>query len=155
MNADEYSKLCCSTSSEWFCSTCLLGELPFANYPNDTLPCLFEDDRSAENTFQSIPVVDESLCSSYSTSESTTFPPNTCIFAHLNAQSLIPKWEEIATFLSTAASPLILGISETWLDSSVHDDLVSFSTHVTYRNDRKDGRGGGVIVYIPVSMEKI
>ena len=33
---------------------------------------------------------------------------STCIFAHLNAQSLIPKREDISTFLSTSSNLLIL-----------------------------------------------
>ena len=46
----------------------------------------------------------------------------------------------------------MLGVSETWLDKSVHDGEVDVSTCTLYRRDRAVGRGGGILVYVHNSI---
>ena len=88
---------------------------------------------------------------SANTSAQSHFPPNGCVFAHLNTQPISCKWEEISDLLISNPSHLLLGISETWLDRSVTDAAVSVKTRNIYRKDH-EGRGGGILVYIPTSI---
>ena len=57
------------------------------------------------------------------------------------------KLDELKLTLTNAQRPVILGLSETWLDSSVTDAEVSVACYATYRRDR-GSRGGGVLVYV-------
>ena len=66
---------------------------------------------------------------------------------HLNIQSLMSKRDELKLTLTNAQRPVILGLSETWLDSSVMDAEVSVPCYAMYRRDR-GSRGGGVLVYV-------
>ena len=50
--------------------------------------------------------------------------------------------------LSEAKRPMILGVSETWLDENVLDGEISISGYSQLRRDRGN-RGGGVLVYVP------
>ena len=43
-------------------------------------------------------------------STQTTLYPGNVTYAHLNVQSLIPKWDEVSDFLATAPCSLILGL---------------------------------------------
>ena len=70
------------------------------------------------------------------------------IFCHLNVQSLLPKMDELRAVLNDTKRPVILGVSETWLNSTVLDAEISISKYNTYRKDR-DGRGVDVMVYVP------
>ena len=58
--------------------------------------------------------------------------------------------EEVRALLSDAKRPVILGISETWLDGTVLDGEVSIPGYSQFRRDR-GSRGGGVLVYVPES----
>ena len=69
-------------------------------------------------------------------------PSNGYAFCHLNVQSLTSKLDEISDFLSRSECSVILGISETWLDSSVTDAAVTVENFKLYRKDRRYGRGG-------------
>ena len=66
---------------------------------------------------------------------------------HLNIQSLMSKRDELKLTLTNAQRPVILGLSETWLDSSVMDAEVSVPCYAMYRRDR-GSRGGGVLVCV-------
>ena len=57
------------------------------------------------------------------------------------------KRDELKLTLTNAQHPVILGLSETWLDSSVTDAEVSVPCYAMYRRDR-ESRGGGVLVYV-------
>ena len=76
--------------------------------------------------------------------------------AHLNARSLVNKWEIFkAHFMSSNLH--FIGLSETWLNDKIPSEILKLSKGLTLmRNDRKwfeDGntepkKGGGVAVYI-------
>lgn len=57
------------------------------------------------------------------------------------------KRDELKLTLTNAQRPVILGLSETWLDSSVMDAEVSVPCYAMCRRDR-GSRGGGVLVYV-------
>ena len=138
MGTDEY--WCLSVSeTEWLCPTCLISELPYAN------SSLVSD-------------ASLSLLNLTNTSDSSLEPnlspltecKTTPIFCHLNVQSLLPKMDKFRLLLSEATRPAIVGVSETWLNSSVQDSEVSISSFELYRRDRRK-HGGGVLVYVPGS----
>ena len=60
--------------------------------------------------------------------------------------------DEIRATLLNAQRPTVLGVSETWLDKSVHDGEVDVSTCTLYQRDRAVGRGGGILVYVHNSI---
>lgn len=64
----------------------------------------------------------------------------TVVLCHLNAQSLLPKMDEIRSFLTDVKRPIVLGISETWLNSSVCDCEIEVHGYTMYRRDQ--GREG-------------
>ena len=47
------------------------------------------------------------------------------ILCHLNIQSVMPKMDEVREILTDTKRPVILGLSETWLDKSVLDGEIS------------------------------
>ena len=75
--------------------------------------------------------------------------PGNVTFAHLNVQSLVPKWDEVSDFLVKAPCSLILGLSESWLNASVTDTALSVDNYCFYRKDIQGRRGGGILVYVP------
>ena len=56
--------------------------------------------------------------------------------------------DELRDTLTNAKRPIILGISETWLDGSVLNGMVDIHSYTLHRRDR-GSRGGGVLVYVP------
>ena len=70
------------------------------------------------------------------------------IICHLNIQSLMLKMDEVREILTDTKPPVILGLSETWVDKSVLDGEVSIPGYSQYRLDR-GSRGGSVLVYVP------
>lgn len=65
---------------------------------------------------------------------------------HINAQSLLNKIDEVRVIFENSAIDVIC-ISETWLNESISDNLVSLNGYKLFRSDRKE-LGGGVSIYI-------
>ena len=63
------------------------------------------------------------LCGTSQDEHSTVSPSAT--LCHLNVQSLMSKQDELKLTLMNAQHPVVLGLSETWLDGSVTDAEVS------------------------------
>jgi len=132
---EEYDQLSMD-NTEWLCPSCTWCELPFAEsgLPSDT-------QLSVMGLSNTTPTTGDTLlleCSS------------TPILCHLNVQSLMSKVDELRALLSGAKRPVVLGLSETWLDESVLDGEVSIPGYSQYRRDRTS-KGGGVLVYVPES----
>ena len=81
--------------------------------------------------------------------------------AHLNVRSIVNKWEVFKTHFSSSHLH-ILGISETWLNNKLPNDLYSLSNeYCLYRNDRgwtETGnqnviKGGGVAIYVKNNLK--
>jgi hypothetical protein len=64
-----------------------------------------------------------------------------------NANHLLNKTDELYCIVQRLMPGLIC-ITETWLDNSVPDSLVSYSGYTAFRRDRSPGVGGGVICYV-------
>lgn len=73
---------------------------------------------------------------------------------HLNVRSLVPKREQIEHLLCNSNVNFIcLFIYETWLTSSSPKAVVSLQDYKTFRKDRGQGRGGGVLLYVKNNLK--
>ena len=77
----------------------------------------------------------------------------TVVLCHLNAQSLLPKMDEIRSFLMDVKRPIVLGISETWLNSSVCDCEIEVHGYTMYRRDRGE-RGASLCARVLSELEE-
>ncbi len=115
---------------EWVCSRCLLQSLPYADCSQlSSVLLVGEPDYN---------LFDISLSLSHA------FPSrSSCLqIALLNARSLLSVSYEVNNLVLSGGFD-ILGICETWLDSSINDSDVCPSGLLLVRNDR-NRRGGGV-----------
>ena len=123
----------------WFCFCC-------------SLPQFYDLYFNAEESIASIDLNTSSTSLSSILQKSGRAPLQECkssaLFCHLNAQILLPKMGELRDTLTNAKCPIILGISETWLDGSVLNGMVRIHSYTLHRHDR-GSRGGGVLVYVP------
>lgn len=151
IDISEYERLGANPKEEWLCPECVSVELPFADV---SLCGNVRDSRGSakDPPFAGASCLDTSGMHSPQTSSSSVLVEckTSAIVCHLNAQSLLPKLDEIRTTLAEVKRPVILGVSETWLDSSVSDGEVAIQPFTLYRRDRGN-RGGGVLVYVPES----
>ena len=119
-------------SQDWFCSYCVLSELPFfdsdpplgdSNYccndilaPNSTLPV---DNTTGDD--------DDSLSLRHVMNKHR----KGYVFCHLNVRSLPKCVDEIQDLVSVDGHDrLFLSRSETWLDCGVPDGLISIPGHI-------------------------
>lgn len=65
----------------------------------------------------------------------------------INSRSLFPKIDELRLRLSTKSTDFV-AITETWLNSSIDDNLISINDFIVYRKDRSHCRGGGVGAFV-------
>ena len=65
---------------------------------------------------------------------------------HLNIRSLICHLDELRYFVATTR-PDVLGLGETWLDSTIADEEIAISGYQLFRSDR-NRLGGGVACYV-------
>ena len=75
--------------------------------------------------------------------------------ANLNVRHLLSKLDEIGIILASENGPDILGVCETFLDSSTPDSLISVADYEFLRKDRGctiNKTGGGVILYYRESI---
>ena len=68
-------------------------------------------------------------------------------FVHINAQSLIPKLDEIKYGLSNPKIQ-VLSVNETGLNDSIEDQEISIPRFSLFRHYRTYGRHGGVALYV-------
>lgn len=62
---------------------------------------------------------------------------------NVNARSLLNKFPSFISLVSTF-SPHIVGVTESWLHEGVYDSEITPPGYVLVRNDRQNGKGGGV-----------
>ena len=67
-------------------------------------------------------------------------------FIHMNTRSLLPKIDEIC-HIANETGAAVIGVTETWLDSSVSDAEIEIPGYIIQRKDRRR-TGGGVCMYI-------
>jgi hypothetical protein len=66
---------------------------------------------------------------------------------HLNIRSLINKLDQLKYYISVF-KPMIICLSETWLNNHINDIEINIEGFHVYRRDRNDKRGGRVAIYV-------
>jgi len=130
----EYDKIVADDAElTYLCNSCSLDQLPFAG-----LGDVGEDMGTSNFT--------HSAQSTQSDFSYDCFKQKGIHFIHINIRSLTSKLSELRTFAqNTSAS--VIGISETWLDSSFTDSEIKIEGYTVLRADR-NREGGGVCLYI-------
>ena len=77
---------------------------------------------------------------------STIFGKKGYHFAHFNIRSLIPKLDEVRSFVQRTKAAVV-ALSETWLDGTVQDAEIEVNGYSIVRADR-NRQGRGVLLYI-------
>lgn len=70
-------------------------------------------------------------------------PCNDLTILNVNARSLLNKFPSFV-FLVSTFSPHVIGVTESWLHEGVFDSEITPPGYVLVRNDRQNGKGGGV-----------
>ena len=102
---DQYSHLSSMGDFQWICPSCQLKELPFRDSSLNSEISIMDLTTASENGET---VMDSPFDS----------PSDKAILCHLNTQSVGNKLDELKLNLSKSKRPIVLGISESWLDSS-------------------------------------
>jgi hypothetical protein len=68
--------------------------------------------------------------------------------ALVNARSVVNKWNYFITELFFDSEPLIIAISESWLTADISNSLLNLAGYSSFRSDRVNKRGGGVLLLI-------
>ena len=63
-----------------------------------------------------------------------------------NARSVIPKFDELRLTTSFVNADVVI-VTESWLHSTIEDDLLQLNSYEVFRCDRKFRRGGGVCIW--------
>ena len=69
----------------------------------------------------------------------------------INTRSLLHKINDLRTIV-LISSPLIIFVTESWLNNSILDDEIALENYICFRKDRSEGNGGGVMLYIHASL---
>ena len=93
----------------------------------------------------------EGLGSQPSTYKCSNFKNNSLCIKYFNARSLYPKLDELRA-VCEMEKPDMVCITETWLHEDILTSECSISAYNFVRCDR-DGRGGGVALYISENLE--
>ena len=138
MKVDEYNAV---SKVDWYCRQCLMRELPFSNSSVIEDDCVFDaSDVSEVNGYQD-------ACFGVTNTFGGLSKNGDLVFCHINIRSLLSKLDECKNMLLSSSVPLVFGVSETWLNDTVSDGLVSVVGYNLYRNDRKNRTGGGVLLW--------
>ena len=151
---EEYAKLSSDCDLEWLCPTCVLANLPF---PDLNQCCTDEHPSTDNNSHLDVSATEATVSSDDDGGEAVEGgePLHSIwectqglLVSHLNVRSLASKFDQIKFLLgSQTRTNMVFGISETWLDEGVTNGELEIAGFRSYRRDR-DGRGGGVIVYV-------
>jgi len=80
---------------------------------------------------------------------------NELLCVYLNARSLINKFHEFEAWI-TAIDPDIVGVTETWANSSIFDSELMIKGYDVFRKDRPvDREGGGVLLYAKSNLHAV
>ena len=135
LSVGEYQEMAAMEDFPWICPSCTMKALPLVDASLDS--CL---NNSHISSFEL-----SNISENFSPLDECT---NNAIFCHLNSQSLLNKMDELRSALSETRRPVILGVCETWLNSSVPNGEVDIPSYDLYRHDH-GSKGGGILMYVP------
>ena len=73
------------------------------------------------------------------------------MYVNYNIQSIRNKLAELQHLINQH-KPAVIGITESWCDSTISDAEISLNGYSLYRKDRLVGTGGGVLLYVDESL---
>ena len=158
IGADEYNMLSeLGDSSAWYCPRCIARQLPFWDLGLSCESYASSSDASTETSRFVDGLVD--ISADEQEQEMDQVVPfgrrdGSLVLGHLNIRSLFNKLDELQVFLENRSRALVLGLSETWLDSSLLDAELEVPGFSLYRKDR-NRRGGGVMVYVSNDVKAV
>ena len=72
----------------------------------------------------------------------------------MNIRSLLSKKDELTSHIANAPNKIdFLCISETHLNNSILDSVISMNGYEIYRRERIQGKGGGVLAYVSLKLQ--
>ena len=71
----------------------------------------------------------------------------------LNARSIINKKSKLDVMVADV-DPRVIGITESWANKDIVDAELALTGYVMFWKDRRERRGGGVIIYILKNLSK-
>lgn len=77
--------------------------------------------------------------------------PKTLLIGHINARSLLHKFIQIKNYLENNNID-IMAITETWLTDLIINERLSINGYKLLRFDRRQGRGGGIVIYVRTTL---
>ncbi len=106
-------------------------------------------DEQAQQNIQCSGGLKSDIACNHSMETAFNFTKKGLHIANLNIQHLLPKIDEIKyVLLSKECNIDIFGLCETFLNESMSDINLNISNLTYIRKDRKDKKGGGILVYI-------
>ena len=133
ITAKEYNELQ-ECDFDFVCSNCQFSSLPF--YSEDFID--IDGDSIQTDSQDSDHVADSDFYE--------CFKRRGLHFLHINLRSMLSKISELR-LIAQNSNAAVIGVSETWLDSSVRDSEISIPNYTVFRKDR-NSHGGGVCVYV-------
>lgn len=121
-------------------------DLPFYDVGNSTLEALFieENHTSLQEEFERPSSSDSADNARLESLRSTN--DKELLICHLNINSIHSKFEELTATINKISAHKVF-VSETKIGAGYPDEQFSIPGHVLYRNDRKKG-GGGIMVLV-------
>ena len=127
-------------SNMFQCNLCTLKSLPFNNMDIDMEP-------SSSNSGSSFMNLNNNMQYNFSDRKKyECFSRKGLHFIHANVRSIFHKMSDLK-IVAKNSNAAVIGITETWLDSTYTDSCVSIDGYNLVRRDR-DGHAGGVCAYI-------
>ena len=76
-------------------------------------------------------------------------PPNETVFPCFltNARSILNKFSELNSLIDEYKL-YVIGITETWCDSSILDSELYLNQFNLFHKDRSHSKGGGILLYV-------
>ena len=73
-------------------------------------------------------------------------------FVHQNIRSLYGKFDQLQILIAQCSNLHVIALTETWLRGNTVDSEISLPGYALFRNDRNNGSGGGIAIYVKDSL---
>ena len=109
----EYQRLGEQEDDSWFCTGCMMAELPFFNASRNGCD---EEECASFGNQSLVELAREAEHSGHSRQNEGGL-----VVSHLNIRSILPKHDELQVFMENFTKASVFGLSESWLDEDVLD----------------------------------
>ena len=141
-----YQRLGEHEDDSWFCTGCMMAELPFFNASRNGR------DEEECALFGNQPLVE--LAREAEHVGHSRQNEGGLVVSHLNIRSILLKHDELQVFLESFTKASVFGLSESWLDEDVLDAELVVAGFTRYRKNW-NRKGGGILVYISEDVRSV